>query len=61
MGGLFNRINLENIEYIRANPVVMDIFAHVCWIRFLERFQGSNTQLELEFSQTFDGNQAIVS
>jgi hypothetical protein len=60
MGGSLNRTEPSNIEDIKANPAVMEIFEQAGWLGFLERFQGSDNQLAMEFAQTFDASQARV-
>jgi hypothetical protein len=60
MGGATNRNEPNNIENIRKNPAVMRIFEQAGWLQFLEKFQGFDFDLTMEFAQSFDGKQATV-
>jgi hypothetical protein len=60
MGGSVNRSEPSNIEDIKANPTVMEIFEQAGWLGFLEQFQGSDNKLAMKFAQTFDGYQTMV-
>jgi hypothetical protein len=60
MGGAVNRNEPNNVDSIRKHPAVMQIFEQAGWLQFLEKFQGFDLDLTMEFARSFDGSQATV-
>ena len=60
MGGAVNRNEPNNVDSIRKHPAVMQIFEQAGWLQFLEKFQGFDLDLTMEFAQSFDGSQATM-
>jgi hypothetical protein len=60
MGGAVNRNEPNNVDSIRKHPAVMQIFEQAGWLQFLEKFQGFDLDLTMEFAWSCDGSQATV-
>lgn len=60
MGGTIVRNEPENIEIVKDNLVVWDIFVRRKWDLFLEKFQGCDTLIVLESTKNFDGEKVLV-
>jgi len=50
MGGATNRNEPNNVDSIRKHPEVMRIFEQAGWLQFLEKFQGFDLDLTMEFA-----------
>jgi hypothetical protein len=55
MGGAQNHNEPNNIDIIQQIHEAFHIFSQEGCLDFLERFQGSNVSIDIEFAQTFNG------